>query len=89
MAPHRSLLILTLGIISLVALPLCFWFPLIGMCLGVAAWSMGRADLVKMRQGNMDATGRNDTNIGRLCGMIGTCLNLFVFIIFAVILAAK
>jgi hypothetical protein len=64
MRPHRGGTILTLGILSLVVCPL----------LGIAAWLMGDDDLQKMKNGAMDASGRDITNAGRICGMVATGL---------------
>jgi hypothetical protein len=64
MRPHRGGTILTLGILSLVVCPL----------LGMAAWFMGDDDLQKMKNGTMDASGRDITNAGRICGMVATGL---------------
>jgi hypothetical protein len=66
-APHRSALVLTMGILGLVMLPFVF---------GPVAWVMGSMDLRKMNEGTMDPTGREVTNAGRICGIIGTCLAL-------------
>lgn len=64
MKPHRGTLVLVLGILGIVS---CF--PL-----GIAAWVMGKRDLKEMDAGTMDASGRGNTNAGRICGMIGTLL---------------
>ena len=64
MQPHRGATILTLGVLSLVVCPL----------LGIAAWSMGNDDLQRMKSGTMDASGRDLTNAGRICGIIATGL---------------
>jgi hypothetical protein len=64
MKPHRATLILVFGILGLVS---CF--PL-----GIAAWIMGNKDLKEMDAGTMDASGRSNTNAGRICGMIATIL---------------
>jgi hypothetical protein len=47
----------------------------IGLGLGVAAWTMGRRDLKKMREGEMDRSGRSATHNGWVCGIAGTILN--------------
>jgi hypothetical protein len=64
MKPHRGVLILVFGILSLVV---CQFF-------GIAAWVMGTNDLQEMAYGQMDPTGRDITKAGRICGMIGTAL---------------
>lgn len=64
MKPHRATTILVLGVLSLV---LC-------APLGIAAWLMGRGDLKAMDAGEMDPSGRSNTNAGRICGLIATVL---------------
>jgi hypothetical protein len=64
MKPHRGVLILVFGILSLVLCPF----------LGIAAWVMANNDLQEMALGRMDLTGRDMTKAGRICGMIGTVL---------------
>ena len=64
MQPHRGTVILVLGILSLV------------ICgpLGIVAWLLGSSDLKLMDAGQMDPTGRDLTQAGRVCGIIGTCI---------------
>ncbi len=59
-APHRGLLILILGIVS------------IGMCAltGPAAWYLANQDLPKIRYGNMDPEGYSMTIAGKVCGIL-------------------
>ena len=64
MQPHRGPLILTLGILSLVCCS-----PL-----GPFAWLLGNSDLKLMNTGQMDPMGRDTTNAGRICGIVGTVL---------------
>jgi hypothetical protein len=52
------------GILSLVV---CQFF-------GIAAWTMGNTDLQEMASGRMDPTGRDLTQAGRICGMVGSAL---------------
>jgi hypothetical protein len=68
MKPHRSSLILVLGILSLV------------VCapLGIIAWIFGADDLKAMAAGTMDPNGRSNTEVGKICGMISTVLTLIV-----------
>jgi len=66
--PHRGTLILILGILSLV---------FAGLILGPIAWILGNADMKKIRAGVMDPEGEQQTNIGRILGMVGTLLNVF------------
>jgi hypothetical protein len=66
--PHRGTLILVLGILSIV-------FVFCGI-LGPVAWIMGSTDLKEIRAGRMDSEGQGTTNAGRICGIVGTVLNL-------------
>ncbi len=66
--PHRGTLILVLGILSIV-IPCC------GL-LGPIAWVMANHDLKEIRALRMDPQGRGTTEGGRVCGIIGTTLNL-------------
>jgi hypothetical protein len=67
--PHRGATVLTLGILSLV-------IGGIGLVLGPIAWIMGNQDLAEIQAGRMDPEGESTTNAGRICGMIGTILNI-------------
>ena len=64
MKPHRGTLILVLGILGLLVCQPC----------GIAAWVMGNNDLREIDAGQMDPSGRSNTNAGRICGMIATIL---------------
>jgi len=70
-APHRGSTVLTLGILSLVLL--C-----VGLILGPIAWAMGSTDMAEIRAGRMDPDGEGITNAGRICGIIGTFLNIAI-----------
>jgi len=73
--PHRGGLILTLGILSIALLPLCWPLTSISaLGLGIPAWVMGQGDRKKMREGLMDSEGEGITNAGWICGIIGTGL---------------
>jgi len=63
--PHRADMILVLGILSVIVCPLVF---------GQLAWFMGSSDLAEMDAGRMDPSGRSNTNIGRIIGIVSTCL---------------
>jgi hypothetical protein len=67
--PHRGQLILVLGLVSFVAAPLL---------LGPVTWIMATGDLRKMAAGRMDRAGRDQTRIGRICGLLSTSLCLLV-----------
>jgi hypothetical protein len=62
--PHRGVLILVLGILSIIC------------CLvtGIVAWIMANKDLQAMAAGQMDRTGEGLTKAGKICGIIGIVL---------------
>jgi hypothetical protein len=68
--PHRSALVLGLGIVGL----LC--------CgpLGIVAYIFGKNDLAEMDAGVMDPSGRGTTNVGRILGIVA-----IVFLVIQVI----
>lgn len=68
---HRGGTILTLGILSLVLLPI----------LGPFAWIMGGDDLKAMDRGTMDPSGRGSTQAGYVLGIISTALMLIVLVL--------
>jgi hypothetical protein len=70
--PHRGVLILVLGILSIVLVGICA--PL-GLPFGIAAWILGQGDLRKIRANLMDREGEGLTQAGRICGIIGTILD--------------
>lgn len=63
-APHRGVLILVLGILSLVVCAVT----------GPFAWILGNKDLAEMRAGRMDREGEGMTRAGQICGIIGSVL---------------
>ncbi|MDD4224198.1 MAG: hypothetical protein PHD87_06390 [Candidatus Cloacimonetes bacterium] len=69
--PHRGALILIFGIIGLFT---CAIFS-------VLAWIFGNEDLKKMDSGRMDPAGRDNTNAGRILGIIGVAFNLLGLLI--------
>jgi hypothetical protein len=78
MKPHRGVLILVFGILSLVV---CQLF-------GIAAWVMGNTDLQEMDNGWMDPTGRDMTKAGRICGMVGTSLLILQVVVMIMVFGA-
>jgi hypothetical protein len=82
--PHRGGMIRLLGIGSLIC-AFVYLIP-IGLGLGIAAWTMGRRDLKKMREGEMDRSGRSATHNGWVCGIAGTILNAIMSLGAALIL---
>jgi len=81
-APHRGVLILVLGILSLVVCAI----------LGPFAWIMGKGDLKRIDAGAMDREGRGLTQAGMICGIISSILLalsfalLMLYVIFVIIL---
>lgn len=69
--PHRGTLILILAIVALVSG--------LGCILGPIVWLMANGDLRKMRTGQMDRTGEQATNTGRILGMVATALTVLLF----------
>jgi hypothetical protein len=87
--PHRSAVVLVLGILA-IALG-CF-----GVVLGPIALVMGKTDLAEMNRGSMDPAGRANTNAGRVCGIIGLCIGIFwllyiitIFVVYVVTLPTR
>ena len=66
--PHRGALVLALGILSWVSCPL----------FGLFAWILGNADLQRMELGQMDSSGRELTQVGRILGMVHLLVMLAV-----------
>jgi hypothetical protein len=78
MQPHRGSTVLVYGILGLV----------VCQFLGIAAWRMGTDDLRQMEFGQMDPSGRDLTNAGRICGMVATGILIFqlAIVLIAVVL---
>ena len=77
-APHRGVLILVLGIVSLAftVFILCDGLGiLVGLPLGIVAWVLGNGDLRKIKNQEMDEEGLGMTQAGWICGIIGTILH--------------
>jgi hypothetical protein len=66
LAPHRGVLILVFGILSIVC---CLIF-------GIVAWVMASKDLKEMAAGRMDPAGQGMTKAGMICGIVGIALQL-------------
>ena len=76
--PHRGVLILVLGIISLTftVFIMCYGLGLlVGLPLGITAWVLGNGDLRKIKNREMDEEGLGMTQAGWICGIIGTILH--------------
>ncbi len=77
--PHRADLVRFLGVASLVlgVLAICGGVAgLIGLPLGIAAWTMARSDLPKMEAGLMDRRGEKRTRQGGDNAVFGILLSL-------------
>lgn len=74
MEPHRGGLILAFGLLSFVVCPF----------FGIAAWVMGNNDLREIAAGRMDPTGRDLTQAGRICGIVGTVLLILPMLVIIV-----
>jgi hypothetical protein len=81
--PHRGVLILVLGILSLVLA--CI--PLAGWLLGGFAMSMASHDERRMEENVMDRSGWGLTRGGQICGILGVFLATVIFILNMVLLA--
>jgi uncharacterized membrane protein YidH (DUF202 family) len=74
--PHRSVVVLVLGILGIVVCFIC----------GIIAWVMGNNDLREMTAGTMDPSGRGMTQAGKICGMISVILAIVGMCIWVVIM---
>jgi hypothetical protein len=77
--PHRARLLAFLAYGSLVAGSLsfvCFFTGLVGLPLGLVAWSMARRDLDRISAGDMDQNGYHPTEKARSNAQAGVFLNL-------------
>ena len=77
MRPHRASTVLVYGILGLIVCQL----------LAIAAWRMGNDDLREMEYGRMDPSGRDLTNAGRVCGMVGTWILIFQLAVTLIVFA--
>ena len=77
MRPHRASIVLVYGILGLIVCQL----------LAIAAWRMGNDDLREMEYGRMDPSGRDLTNAGRVCGMVGTGILIFQIAVMLIVFA--
>ena len=82
-APHRGLLLLVLGTVSMVSAFLSiFVLPgLIGLVVGYAACSMAQNDLEKMKDGLLDPNGKGQTERAAALGFLGGLFSIFCSII--------
>lgn len=65
MTPHRGVLVLVLGILSMFT---C------SILTGIPAWILGRSDLAAMDAGEMDPSGRSITQVGMVLGIVSVVL---------------
>lgn len=81
--PHRSGIVLTLGIVGIIMAVMacgCPFVSVIGVILSPLAWIFGQADLRAMDRQRMDPDGRGSTQGGMVCGIIGTILNTLILL---------
>jgi len=76
--PHRSGMIQTLGILSIVFSCL----PVLGGLLGLLGIVLGQNDMAEIDAGRMDPLGRSGTQGGRTCAIIGLFLSVAIFVLF-------
>jgi len=74
---------MVLGIIGLAiaVFGMCPYLTLgefIAFGLSLTAWILGRRDLTAINQGEMDPKGKDMTQVGWICGIIGTCLSAVI-----------
>ena len=77
-APHRGVLVLVLGLVTLLLACLC---PLACWISGAITLTMANTDLAIMQNGSMDKSGQGMTTAGKICAMIGVALGLIVVIL--------
>jgi len=77
LAPHRGVLILVFGILSIVC---CLIF-------GIVAWVMANKDLSEMAAGRMDPAGEGMTKAGKICGIVGIVLQSLYIVIQLILFA--
>jgi hypothetical protein len=86
--PHRGRLIAGLGTFSMIAggLSLCLFGlgAVVALPAGIAAWVMANRDLELMRSGEMDPSGRTQTENGRVGAIVGVTLATLFAAFFAV-----
>jgi hypothetical protein len=70
--PHRGVVVLVMGILSLFC---C------GVIFGPIAYFMGTSDVRAMDAGAMDPSGRGLTQAGRIIGLIGAVLALVLILL--------
>ncbi len=68
LTPHRGVLVLILGILSIC----CVGAPITG----IIAWVLGNNDLKEIDAGRMDPEGRGQTQTGKVLGMVSTILSV-------------
>lgn len=73
--PHRGGLLLTLGIIGIIAAVIPY-FTIFGVPISIVAWIMAQRDLNQMRANVMDPQGLGVAQTARICAIIGTCMGV-------------
>ena len=76
-APVLSLAIQIPGSMSGHGFAICGWpFVIVGLVLGILAWTMGSGDLKRIRAGAIDRSAEGGTKAGYITGIIGTLLSI-------------
>jgi uncharacterized protein YqhQ len=75
--PHRGVVVLVMGILSLMFT--CFIF-------GLIAYFMGKRDLDLMKRGLMDKEGEALTKVGYILGIVGSVISLGIIAMYALII---
>jgi hypothetical protein len=75
--PHRGILVLVLGIVSLI----CTCFPV-----GIIAWVLANQDLKEMNAGIMDPTGIGMTKAGKILAMVSIGISILMAIFYALVI---
>ena len=81
---HRGGLVLGLGIAGLTLQFFCCvsFLPIpVGLFFAAPAWVMGKKDIRKIGEGQMDPEGSGMTKAGLICGIIGTILALIILVV--------
>jgi hypothetical protein len=76
LVPHRGILILIFGILSIVC---CFIF-------GIIAWVLANGDLKQMAAGRMDPSGEGMTKAGKICAIVGIAIQIVGIVIQLIIM---